>query len=272
MGFGYGLFDTHCHLDALEYEQDRQKVMQRALATGVRGILIPAVDVQSFDKVRYWSHQAPGGAYAVGIHPMYVRYASEDSLEQLRSYVQAHIDDPHLVAIGEIGLDFFVPEISQGESRELQIHFYREQLKIARQFGLPVILHVRRSQDELLKWLRRDGSAGGIAHAFNGSNQQAGQFIEQGFALGFGGAMTYPRALQIRRLAVELPLDQIVLETDGPDIAPAWMYTSKRNEPAQVANIAQALANLRGCARSEVLEKTTQAALRVVPRTRALWT
>lgn len=165
----HGLFDTHCHLDAAEFDMDRCAVIARAQACGVRGVLIPAVDVESFARVRDLAHQVPGGAYAIGIHPMYVHLASADAIDAVRTFIASHLDDPRLVAVGEIGLDFFVKDIAQGEARAQQIHFYREQLKIAQQFQLPVLLHVRRSQDELLKWLRRDGSLGGIAHAFNGS-------------------------------------------------------------------------------------------------------
>ena len=254
------LLDTHCHLDASEFALDREAVIARALAAGVQGILIPAVDPSNFEIVRTLAHSVPGGAYALGIHPMYVQHVDDQALVQLRHALEARRDDPRLVAVGEIGLDFFVPEISQGEARAKQERFYVAQLKLAIEFDLPVILHVRRSQDVLLKYLRRYPVRGGLAHAFNGSMQQAQQFIDAGFALGFGGAMTYARALQIRRLACALPLESIVLETDAPDIAPAWLTETRRNEPAEVRRIAHALAELRGISYEEVLIKTAQAA------------
>ena len=259
------LLDTHCHLDASEFALDREAVIARALAAGVQGILIPAVDPSNFEIVRTLAHSVPGGAYALGIHPMYVQHVDDQALVQLRDALAARRDDPRLVAVGEIGLDFFVPEISQGEERAKQEHFYVAQLKLAIEFDLPVILHVRRSQDVLLKYLRRHPVRGGLAHAFNGSVQQAQQFIDAGFALGFGGAMTYARALQIRRLACVLPLESIVLETDAPDIAPAWLTETRRNEPAEVGRIAHALAELRGISYEEVLSKTAQAARSACP-------
>ena len=259
------LLDTHCHLDASEFALDREAVIARALAAGVRGILIPAVDPSNFEIVRTLAHSVPGGAYALGIHPMYVQHVDDQALVQLRQALEARRDDPRLVAVGEIGLDFFVPEISQGEARAKQERFYVAQLKLAIEFDLPVILHVRRSQDVLLKYLRRHPVRGGLAHAFNGSVQQAQQFIDAGFALGFGGAMTYARALQIRRLACDLPLESIVLETDAPDIAPAWLAETRRNEPAEVRRIAHALAELRGISYEEVLIKTAQAARSACP-------
>lgn len=259
------LLDTHCHLDASEFALDREAVIARALAAGVQGILIPAVDPSNFEIVRTLAHSVPGGAYALGIHPMYVQHVDDQALVQLRQALEARRDDPRLVAVGEIGLDFFVPEISQGEERAKQERFYVAQLKLAIEFDLPVILHVRRSQDVLLKYLRRHPVRGGLAHAFNGSVQQAQQFIDAGFALGFGGAMTYARALQIRRLACALPLESIVLETDAPDIAPAWLTETRRNEPAEVRRIAHALAELRGISYEEVLIKTAQAARSACP-------
>lgn len=260
------LLDTHCHLDASEFALDREAVIARALAAGVQGILIPAVDPSNFEIVRTLAHSIPGGAYALGIHPMYVQHVDDQALVQLRDALEARRDDPRLVAVGEIGLDFFVAEISQGEARAKQERFYVAQLKLAIEFDLPVILHVRRSQDVLLKYLRRHPVRGGLAHAFNGSVQQAQQFIDVGFALGFGGAMTYVRALQIRRLACALPLESIVLETDAPDIPPAWLSEARRNEPAEVARIAHALAELRGVSYEEVLTKTAQAARSACPR------
>jgi len=260
------LLDTHCHLDALEFESDRNAVIERALQCQVKAIIIPAVEQANFERVRVLAHRFTQGFYALGIHPMYVRNANEQHLVQLHQELSIYRNDPKLVAIGEIGLDFFVPEISQGPERLKQEHFYSAQLDLAREFDLPVILHVRRSQDVLLKYLRRRAVRGGIAHAFNGSLQQANQFIEQGFALGFGGAMTYARALQIRRLACQLPLSAIVLETDSPDIPPAWLTHARRNEPFQVAGIAQTLAALRGVSQKFVEEQTASTAQRVLPR------
>lgn len=266
------LIDTHCHLDAAEFDADRAAVIQSARDAGVRGIVIPAIGRVNFSVVRDLAHSFPGGAYALGIHPMYVRRADDSDLDLLRAQVRDALDDPRFVAVGEIGLDFFVPEISQGPERERQEHFYAAQLDIAAEFGLPVLLHVRRSQDVLLKYLRRKpGVPGGIAHAFNGSAQQARAFAERGFALGLGGAMTYARALQIRRHAVDMGLKHLVLETDAPDIPPAWLHEpERRNAPHELARIADVLAELRGMQREDVARATTENASRVLPRLRAL--
>ena len=259
------LFDTHCHLDAAEFDHDREQVIARAQSASVQAIVIPAVEVANFDRVRVLAHSFAQGFYALGIHPMYVERAALESLEQLREALLQHRADPKLIAVGEIGLDFFIPEISSGEPRTKQEFFYEAQLKLALEFDLPVLLHVRRSQDTLLKYLRRHRVRGGLAHAFNGSVQQAQQFIELGFALGIGGAMTFDRALQIRRLATELELSDLVLETDAPDISPAWLAKGARNEPHEVLQIAQTLAGLRDCSVEQVMKATAQAAHRVLP-------
>jgi TatD DNase family protein len=259
------LFDTHCHLDAAEFDHDREQVIARAQAAGVQVIVIPAVEVANFDRVRVLAHSFAQGFYALGIHPMYVQRAAPEALGQLRDALLQHRADPKLIAVGEIGLDFFIPEIAQGAPRAKQELFYEAQLKLALEFDLPVLLHVRRSQDTLLKYLRRLRVRGGIAHAFNGSLQQAQQFVELGFALGLGGAMTFERALQIRRLATDLDLSALVLETDAPDISPTWLAKGARNEPREVLQIAQTLAELRGCSVAEVVKATAEAARRVCP-------
>jgi TatD DNase family protein len=242
--------DTHCHLDAAEFDADRASVMDRARAAGVARLVLPAVEVANFDTVRELAH-AVDGAYALGIHPLYVDRAADGDLQRLRDALGAQRDDPKLVAVGEIGLDHFVPGLDLAR----QEHFYQAQLALAQQAGLAVILHVRRSADALLQGLRRVPVRGGIAHAFNGSDVQAEQFVRLGFRLGFGGAMTHERALQIRRLAATLPDEAVVLETDAPDIPPHWLYRTARqradgqrarNEPGELPRIAQTLASLRG--------------------------
>jgi TatD DNase family protein len=262
--------DSHCHLDAREFDPDREAVLARARAAGVTMQVLPAVDVAGFDAVRTLAHRA-GLAYALGIHPLYVDRAADGDLERLAAALGTHRDDPRLVAVGEIGLDHFVP----GLDRARQEHFYAEQLKLARRFGLPVILHVRRSADGLLKQLRRIEVAGGIAHAFNGSEAQARQFAARGFKLGFGGAMSFERALQIRHLASQLPDEVPVLETDAPDIPPQWLYVKAaeraarppaRNEPAELPRIAATLAGLRGWTLAQTAERTTANACAALPR------
>ena len=261
--------DTHCHLDAGEFGDSAEQIAASAARAGVSAIVIPAVHRNTFAQVERLANRIPGACFALGIHPMYVPVSVEEDLDLLEQRVAELLADPvagsRLVAIGEIGLDYFVPELTQNPLREKQEHFYLAQLKIARRFGLPVLLHVRRSQDIILKHLRRIRVPGGIAHAFNGSFQQAQTFIELGLHLGFGGTMTFPRSLQIRRLAAELPLSAIVLETDAPDISPAWRHPDI-NTPDQIPRIGEVLAGLRSLAPQEIAAATSANARIALPR------
>lgn len=275
--------DTHCHLDALELAMDGAQVQARATAAGVAHCVIPAVSASNLATVRELAH-AGHNSYCLGIHPLYVKTAALDDLRILDSQLQAHRDDPRLVAVGEIGLDFFVPELRESPLKEQQEYFLLQQLKMARKHALPVVLHVRRSADRLLRALREVGRNGdgwlGIAHAFNGSEVQAREFIKLGFKLGFGGAVTFERALQLRRLAQILPLEALVMETDAPDIPPHWLYTTAqgrsegtpqgRNEPSEMPRIAAVVASLRGISVEALALATTQNACAALPRLAAL--
>ena len=270
-----GWIDTHCHLDAPEFAHDVAAVRARAAGAGVRMCVIPAVEVPNFTDASLLAHRT-GDAYALGIHPLYVARAQDDALAQLDAALTERADDPRLVAVGEIGLDYFVPELTQGPLRERQEHFYRAQLRLARKHGLPVILHVRRSVDQILKGLREIEVPGGIAHAFNGSRQQADILVGMGFKLGFGGAVTYERATRLRTLAAELPANALVLETDAPDIPPHWLYATAearaagraqgRNEPGELPQIAQTVAALRGMPSQALAALTSANAVAALPR------
>jgi TatD DNase family protein len=262
--------DTHCHLDAPEFDADRAAVVARARAAGVACQVLPAVTVGNFDAVRALAADH-GLAYGLGLHPLYLPSDEGPAIEQLRQALATHAADLRLVAVGEIGLDHFVKDLDPA----LQERCYLAQLKAARDAGLPVLLHCRRSADALLKGLRRIEVAGGIVHAFNGSEQQAQAFVERGFALGFGGAMTFERALQLRRLAATLPDHALVLETDAPDIPPHWLYRTaaqraegerSRNEPGELPRIAAVMATLRGCGLAELAALNEANARRVLPR------
>jgi TatD DNase family protein len=257
------LIDTHCHLDAAEFDADRDAVVEQSLQKGIGGIVVPAVARNNFDDVIALCARYKHCAYALGIHPMYMDTALLDDLEMLDQYVRNN----NPVAIGEIGLDYFLTNSRDNPDNIQRQHiFYEEQLKIANHYQLPVILHVRNSIDDILKQLRKYKLTGGIAHAFNGSFQQAQQFIDLGFKLGFGGAMTYSRALKIRELAAKLPLEAIVLETDAPDIPPEWVGKGGRNSPLELPKIAQVLAELKQVNVSQVVDITSLNALKVLPK------
>ena len=257
------LIDTHCHLDASEFDLDRDYIALLAKRQGVAGIVVPAVERANFDSVISLCTKHQHCAYALGIHPMYVDRAIDRDIEILIDYIKS--SNP--IAVGEIGLDYFKykPKVNPSHI-ERQIFFFTEQLKVAQQFKLPVLLHVRGAIDDVLKYLRRHTVVGGIAHAFNGSLQQAEQLIALGFKLGFGGAMTYGRALKIRELAIKLPLEAIVLETDAPDMPPEWLDADGRNSPLELAKIAQFLADLRQVNVAQVLTATEFNAYEALPK------
>ena len=270
--------DTHCHLDAPELAHDVAAVRERARQAGVQHCVIPAVAVAHFGAVRQLAYRF-GDSYALGIHPLCAHQAGAQDLAELERALAEQASDPRLVAVGEIGLDFFVPELKTPAMRAHQEALYRAQLRLASRHGLPVILHVRRSADRLLKHLRElcpPGGWRGVAHAFNGSAQQAQALVALGFKLGFGGALTFERALQLRRLAQTLPLDAIVLETDAPDIPPHWLYataqarqsgaTQAHNTPAEIPRIAQVLAQLRGIELEELQAAVWRNAQSALPK------
>ncbi|GER20980.1 TatD family hydrolase [Variovorax boronicumulans] len=270
--------DTHCHLDAPEFGAEMPVIRARAAAQGVVLCVIPAVAAFNFATVRELAH-AQGDAYALGIHPLCTGQASDADLQTLDAELHARRDDPRLVAVGEIGLDYFV----EGLDADRQERFFHTQLQLARKHGLPVLIHVRRSVDKVLKHLRQTAGGRpwhGIAHAFNGSEQQAQACIEIGLKLGFGGAVTFERALQLRRLAATLPMDALVMETDAPDIQPHWLYRTQaqrdagqaqgRNEPGELPRIAEVVAQLRGIDIASLAENTTRNAVAALPKLQSL--
>lgn len=272
------LIDTHCHLDAPEFGDEMPRIRARAAAAGVGLCVIPAVAAFNFATVRELAH-AQGDAYALGIHPLCTGEAEDAHLDLLDAELSARRDDSRLVAVGEIGLDYFV----EGLDSDKQQRFFHAQLQLARKHRLPVLLHVRRSVDLVLKHLRQTAAGQpwqGIAHAFNGSDQQAQACLGLGLKLGFGGAVTFDRALQLRRLAASLPMDAIVLETDAPDIQPHWLYRTQaersagmpqgRNEPGELPRIAAVLGELRGMSTDALAAATTENAYGAMPNLRGL--
>jgi TatD DNase family protein len=240
--------DTHCHLDATEFTDNRAEIHQAALRQHVKKIVVPAITASSFAQTRQTA-QYPGCYQAYGLHPIFIATHQEQDLTILRTWLMQE----KAVAVGEMGLDGFIPGLDQ----QKQLDFFYAQLKLACELDLPVILHIRKAQDAILKGLRRFRPKGGVAHAFNGSAQQAKMFINLGFKLGFGGTMTYTRALNIRRLASSLPLESIVLETDSPDIPPAFARDSP-NQPAHIPRIAETLAALRQLSLADIARYTSR--------------
>ena len=249
--------DTHCHLAATEYGGAQAALLQAAQDAGVCRIVAPSTGCADFAAVLRLSSLFPAVAAAYGIHPLWASSAALGDIEELRSYLRLH----RPVAVGEIGLDFF----SKDADRAMQEFFFVAQLKLAREYGLPVLLHIRRAEAAVLRLLRRIVVRGGIAHAFGGSKAQADEFIALGFKLGCGGALTYTRATRLRGLVATLPLESIVLETDAPCMSPSFVEKGALNKPEYLPRIACTLAQLRGIPPDAIAQATTENALQALP-------
>jgi len=245
------LVDSHVHFDDVSFDPDREIAWQRAQDAGVKIQIIPAVTANGWQNLAAICQHYPGVYPAFGLHPMYVAEHKIEHLQQLTQWLQ----QPNVVAVGECGLDYFVADLD----REQQLYFFTEQLRLAQQFDLPVIIHARRAVDEVIKCLRRSHCRG-VVHSFSGSEQQANQLLNLGFYLSFGGTITYPRAQRLRQLVQILPLERILLETDAPD-QPLSTHRGERNEPSYLLEIVHTLAQLRHESPEQVAAVTTQNAL-----------
>ncbi len=249
------LFDSHCHIDVEEFDADRDTVLQRTRQAGVTRMLVPAVHRQGWRFLLDYCQVNPGLYPALGLHPVYLQQHRDEHISELAQWVEQ--EKP--LAIGEIGLDYFVTELD----RERQQTLFEAQLEIARDANLPVALHVRKAHDQILNTLKRIRVRGGFSHAFNGSEQQAQQYIDLGFKLGFGGMLTYERSSKIRHLAKVLPLDAIVLETDAPDMTVA-AHRGERNSPEYLPDCLQALSDVRQEDPESIARQTTHNAMQVL--------
>lgn len=242
------LFDTHCHIDTDAFAADRDAVLAATRAAGVRDLLVPAVERATWDELLAVCDGDPGLHVALGLHPVYLDRHSDADVLALAQQVAIHAP----LAIGEIGLDWQVP----GLDRQRQQTLLEAQLEVAQDAGLPVVLHVRKAHDAMLDTLKRYRLNGGFCHAFNGSLQQAARYLDMGFRLGFGGMLTFERSRHLRRLAVELPDDALVLETDAPDMTVA-SHQYQRNSPAYLPEVRDTLAGLRRRSTEEIEALTT---------------
>jgi TatD DNase family protein len=248
------LVDSHCHLDAGEFDPDRAEVIARARAAGVRHQVIPAIDAQGWTKLRDICRAGEGLHPAYGLHPMFLDSHRDEHLEQLREWLQRE----RPVAVGECGLDYFV----EGLDRQRQQSFFEGQLELAREFDLPVIVHARRAVDAVIAAIRRIGDLRGVVHSFSGSEEQASQLWRAGFLIGLGGPVTYERARRLRRIVASMPLEHLLLETDAPD-QPDSCIRGQRNEPARLTEVLRTIAQLREETEEHVAEVTTANAKRL---------
>lgn len=248
------LTDSHAHIDDASFASDREAMFARAREAGVRDIIVPAVDRASWERIESLcaDHAATHPAY--GLHPIYLEQHRPEHVDALTAWLKGH----RAVAVGEIGLDYFLPELDVAQQRE----YFVRQLRVAREFDLPVIIHARRAMDEVTATLRRIGGLRGVVHSFSGSQQQAEKLWELGFYLGIGGPVTHERAQRLRHIVATMPVERLLLETDSPD-QPGACHRGERNEPAHLVEVLDVVAQLRGDSNEGLAAATTQNARRL---------
>jgi len=246
------LVDSHSHIDFSEFDDDREAAIKRASDTGISNIIVSSITAKRWPLIKELCNKQPTCSPAYGLHPMFMGEHKPHHLTDLKSWLEKETP----IAIGEIGLDYFIDDANIKGNKESQLKLFIDQLALANEFGLPVIIHARKSLDIVLKHLRQFSSLTGSVHSFSGSEQQAKQLIDLGFYLGFGGTITYTRATRLRKLIALLPLESILLETDSPD-QPDALHYNKRNEPAYLLNVARVVADLRGIDIETVAQITT---------------
>lgn len=247
------LIDSHTHLDFPAFDPDRAQVLARSRARGVTRMVLPGVDQPHWQRLWALVQSDPQLYAAFGLHPVFLDQHRAEHLTELEGWLDRLAGHPQRCAVGEIGLDYFLPELD----RQAQQHLFEAQLQIAADTQLPALLHVRRSHAQVIATLKKIRvRRGGIVHAFAGSREEAREYIKLGFKLGLGGAATWPQALRLRKVIADLPLDAIVLETDSPDMAPA-MYPQQRNSPEHLPDICRALAQVLGRSPEQLAEITT---------------
>lgn len=248
------LVDSHSHFDATEFDVDRAAAHARAVAAGVIAQVVPAVDAVGWEKLKTVCAELPGLYPAYGLHPMYLQAHRPPHLDELARWIEREAP----VAVGECGLDYFV----DGLDHDLQQGYFDGQLRLARDFDLPVIVHARRAVDAVIASIRKIGGLRGVVHSFSGSAEQAAQLHKLGFLLGIGGPVTFERANRLRGIVATMPIEQLLLETDSPD-QPSAGHRGERNEPAHLVEVLDVVATLRGITREDLAAATAANAERL---------
>jgi TatD DNase family protein len=244
----HALVDTHCHLDVAEFDADRDAVVARAREVGVTRQIVPAIEANTWPKLRDACARDEGLFPAYGLHPMMIAAHREHHLRELRDWIERE----RPVAIGECGLDYWIEDLD----RDVQATYFDGQLSLAREYDLPVIVHARRAVDAVMAAIKRIGNLRGVIHSYAGSEEQARQLADLGFLIGIGGPVTYARANRVRRVAATVPLETLLLETDAPD-QPDCAHRGQRNEPARMVRVLETIAELRGEDPAVIAQSTT---------------
>ncbi len=246
------LIDSHTHFDDPRFDSDRDKVYLRAKRAGIIAMIVPAVSAASWPKIKEHAENYNSIFPAYGLHPYFITQHKPEHLDLLKDWIIRE----HPLAVGECGLDYFLPELD----REKQKNFFRAQLEIAKEFDLPIILHARNAVEEAILLIKETGHHKGMVHSYNGSLQQAKQLINLGYYLSFGGAATYAQAIKLRTLIRELPIDRLLIETDAPD-QPGADHKGQRNEPGNILEVLDTFTELRSETKKVIAEQTTTNAI-----------
>lgn len=241
------MIDSHCHFDAAAFDKDREQMFQRAVKAGVEQIVSPAITAESWENLKRLTSMFAGVHPCYGLHPMFIELHKPYDLLSLEQWIAR--ENP--IAVGEIGLDFYRPELDRAK----QNRFFEAQLDIAMEARLPVIIHARKAVEPVSKQLRCRNLEGGVLHSYSGSVEQAQPLMDRNFYFGFGGPVTWPRSSRLRRVVASIPLDRILLETDAPDQS-GLAHKGHRNEPAYLAEVAQAIADIKGTDIQTVIDQT----------------
>lgn len=242
------LIDSHCHLDLADFSADLPETLQRAQHAGVSDFIVPAITAKGWPNLAELAVAHPGFHPAYGLHPVFLAEHQESQLAALPDWLAR----PECVAVGECGLDFFESHLDVTHQERIFI----EHIRLAKQLHKPLIIHARKATERVMQLLKQYGPVRGVIHSYSGSLEQARLLIGMGFLLGIGGALTYPRSTRLRALVQDIPLQYLLLETDAPD-QPMFGAQGRRNEPAQLIHVAQALAEARGISASLVAEQTS---------------
>lgn len=237
------LIDSHCHLDDDRFDERRQDVIAQAAAVNVTRMVIPATTANRWEKVKQVCEGHDGLYPAYGLHPMFIEQHQVNHLRELDEWLER--EQP--IAVGECGIDFYDSRVDE----KWQLQLFREQLQLANNHRLPLIVHVRRAMDEVISLLRKQALFGGVVHSFSGSQQQAQQLHDIGFKLGIAATLSFERAQKLRKIVAVMPDDALLIESDAPD-QPGASHRGQLNEPAFIVEHLQTMAELRNCTVEEL--------------------
>ena len=243
------IIDSHCHIDFEVFDNDRSQVIQHAKKTGVEKIIVPGVIHDTWDKIVSCCNEFSELYPCYGLHPYFINKHKQQHLINLKTY----IDKYNPVAVGECGLDFFLKSLDIKQ----QTFYFEQQLDIALEFNLPVVIHARKSTEAVINAIKKRPALSGMIHSYSGSYEQALQLIKLGFYLSFGGPVTYDKSTRLRKTLQKLPLDSILVETDAPD-QPVANAKSTRNEPVFILDVIESIASLHNTSKETVANITSK--------------